>query len=112
MTLALITHEKSPTDVEDEEVNGGNTTTTTNNNDNNNGIVSNSELPPIDENSVLKPEPGDSLSIWLLCRLPWRFLKERPLWRLFIIMGMNGLLSLASSALIISIEKPAQDVRY
>ena len=39
-------------------------------------------------------------------------LKERPLWFLFIVMTINGLFSLACSALIIKIEKPAQDKRY
>ena len=39
-------------------------------------------------------------------------LKERPLWFLFLVMTINGLFSLACSALIIKIEKPAQDKRY
>ena len=38
-------------------------------------------------------------------------LKERPLWFLFLVMTINGLFSLACSALIIKIEKPAQDKR-
>ena len=37
--------------------------------------------------------------------------EERPLWKLFTVMTINGLLSLASSAIILSLEKPAQDLR-
>lgn len=38
-------------------------------------------------------------------------LKDRPLWGLVLIMTLNGLFSLACSALIIKIEKPAQEQR-
>lgn len=38
-------------------------------------------------------------------------LKDRPLWGLLLIMTLNGLFSLACSALIIKIEKPAQEQR-
>ena len=39
-------------------------------------------------------------------------LTDRPLWRLFLVMTLNGLFSLGCAALIIKIEKPAQDERY
>ena len=38
-------------------------------------------------------------------------LKDRPLWKLFIVMFINGMISFASSGIIILIEKPAQDTR-
>ncbi len=64
------------------------------------------------EASEDKPETGEddpdddrSCSAFFSC------LKDRPLWRLFLIMTINGLISLAFSALIIRIEKPAQDTR-
>ena len=38
-------------------------------------------------------------------------LKDRPLWKLFIVMFINGMISFASSGIIIMIEKPAQDKR-
>lgn len=45
------------------------------------------------------------------CFKIFSWFKDRPLWRLFIIMTLNGLFSLAWSALIIRLEKPAQDQR-
>ncbi len=45
------------------------------------------------------------------CIWPLSLLNNKPIWRLFLVMFLNGLLSMVCSALIVAIEEPSQ-VRY
>jgi len=58
------------------------------------------EIPAI----VIEKDPPGSYSVFSC-------LKDRPLWRLFMVMFINGMISFASSGIVILIEKPAQDQR-
>ena len=59
------------------------------------------EIPAI----VIEKDPtADNYSVFSC-------LKDRPLWRLFMVMFINGMISFASSGIVILIEKPAQDQR-
>ena len=108
MTLAIVSLEAS--DKEDdskvdesnkveEQISIGN-----NNNNNNNVIPANAVVQEV-HNEGMKEDDEESSKMFSC-------LKERPLWFLFVVMTINGLFSLACSALIIKIEKPAQDKRY
>ena len=42
---------------------------------------------------------------------PW-FLADRPILRLFLVMGFNGMVSMAVAAIFIELEWPAQQERW
>lgn len=98
LTLALISLEK------DDDV-GTEQRADDNDDDDNDKKSNHGENDTKDDDESTK-EKATSVCFW-----PFTLLEDRPLWRLFVVMGLNGLLSLACSAMIIKIEGSEQQNR-
>ena len=63
-------------------------------------------LETIDGN-LEEEEPKGLWGIW-----PFSLLRDRPVFLLFLVIFLNGILSNSFSHIFFHIEKPSQDVRY
>ena len=69
----------------------------------NEGHMESVESNPDDEDE----KPRGLWGIW-----PFSLLRDRPIFRLFLVILCNGILSNIFSTIFLNIEKPAQDVRF
>ena len=64
------------------------------------------------ENVESNPDDKDEKPRGLWGIWPFSLLRDRPIFRLFLVILCNGILSNIFSTIFLNIEKPAQDVRF